>query len=56
MQILVMQPNTTAVFSFQMTQAQPYYGGQATCQFNTTVNYQVRCTESGHDGIPESMA
>ncbi|CAL5227659.1 g10665 [Coccomyxa viridis] len=39
MQVLVMQPNTTAIFSFQMTQAAVYYGGIGTCNFNTTVNY-----------------
>ena len=37
-----MQPNTTAVFSFQMTQAAAYYGGTGTCDFNGTVNYAVR--------------
>ncbi len=40
--MLVMQPNTTAIFSFQMTQAAVYYGGIGTCNFNTTVNYAVR--------------
>lgn len=42
LQVLLMQPNTTAVFSFQMTQAATYYGGVGTCNFNTTVNYAVR--------------
>ena len=42
LQVLVMQPGTTAVFSFQMTQAAIYYGGIGTCNFNTTVNYAVR--------------
>ena len=42
LQVLVMQPNTTAVLSFQMTQAAVYYGGIGTCNFNTTVNYAVR--------------
>ncbi len=37
-----MQPNTTAVFRFQMTQAAIYYGGMGTCDFNATVNYAVR--------------
>lgn len=43
LQVLLMQPNTTAVFSFQMSQAAIYYGGVGTCNFNTTVNYAVRC-------------
>ena len=42
LQVLLMQPNTTAVFGFQMTQAAVYYGGVGTCNFNTTVNYAVR--------------
>ena len=46
MQTLQMQAGTTAWFSFQMTQAAAYYGGELSCNFNSTVNYQVRCSDT----------